>query len=211
MRIGILGSGDVAKSLAAGFLSRDHEVMLGTRDPLKLESWRDAAGKHAHIGSFSDAADYGEMIVLATHGMATVDIVQGAGAHAFSGKVVMDATNPLLFDDTGPHLAIGFDDSLGERIQRAIPSAKVVKVYNTVGNAHMVDPQFPGGPPDMFIAGDEEAAKSTVSKIVRDFGWNVIDLGGIEQSRLLEPMCMVWVVHGLRSGSWNHAFKLLTK
>ena len=210
MKIGILGSGDVAQSLAAGFLKRGDEVMLGTRDPRKLASWRESAGARASVGTFAETAAFGELIVLATHGMATVEIVTGAGPNSFNGKIVMDATNPLVFDDQGPHLGIGFSDSLGERIARALPGAHVVKVYNTVGHAHMIDPRFPGGPPDMFIAGDDERAKRVVDALVSDFGWNVIDLGGIEQSRLLEPMCMVWVLHGLRSGSWNHAFKFLT-
>jgi 8-hydroxy-5-deazaflavin:NADPH oxidoreductase len=209
MNVGILGSGDVAKALAKGFLSRGHSVKLGTRDAGKLAEWRAAAGDRASVGSFADAAQFGELIVLATQGTATVGILEGVGAPAFGGKIVIDATNPLRFDRGGPELAIGFTDSLGEQVQRAIPTAHVVKCYNTVGNALMIDPKVAGGPPDMFVAGNDEAAKRTVAGIVTDFGWNVIDLGGIEQARLLEPMCIVWVLHGLRSGTWNHAFKFV--
>ncbi|HEU4787844.1 MAG TPA: hypothetical protein VFS57_10555, partial [Gemmatimonadaceae bacterium] len=102
-------------------------------------------------------------------------------------------------------------DSGGDQVQRWLPDARVVKAFNIVGNAHMFRPEFPGGPPDMFIAGNDESAKATVSGILKSFGWEVIDLGGIEGSRYLEPMAMAWVVHGFRSGSWNHAFKLLRK
>jgi hypothetical protein len=121
----------------------------------------------------------------------------------------MDATNPLRFDESGPHLTIGFTDSLGEQIQRVIPDAQVVKVYNTVGAEFMIDPAFEGGPPDMFLAGDDESAKKTVAGFVTGFGWNVVDLGGIERSRELETLCIVWVQAGMRSGRWNHAFKFL--
>jgi hypothetical protein len=124
----------------------------------------------------------------------------------------MDATNPLDFSQgMPPRLSIGHTDSAGEQVQRWLPDAKVVKVFNIVGNAHMVDPQFPGGPPDMFICGNDDGAKATVAEICRQFGWPTIDLGGIEGSRWLEPMCILWVAHGLRAGSWNHAFKLLRK
>lgn len=208
MNVGILGSGDVAKALGAGFLSRGHGVMLGTRDDSKLSDWQ-LEHKKGAVASFADAAAFGDPIVLATHGMATIAVIQLAGPANFDGKVVIDATNPLRFDDAGPHLALGFDDSLGEQVQRAIPNARVVKAFNTVGAAHMVDPKFQGGPPSMFIAGNDDAAKASVADIVRSFGWDVADLGSIESARYLEPMCLAWVKYGMRSGSWHHAFKLL--
>jgi len=134
-----------------------------------------------------------------------------AGLSNFDGKVVIDTTNPLDFSSGGPQLSVGFDDSLGERVQRWLPKARVVKAFNTVGNAFMFKPEFPGGPPTMFIAGNDEESKRLVSQVCDAFGWDVSDLGGIESSRYLEPMCMAWVVHGIRSKSWNHAFKLLKK
>lgn len=208
MKVGIVGSGDVAKALAVGFLSRGHEVMLGTRDPAKLADWvSERAG--AAAGSSSDAATFGEIVLLATLGTAAVDAVRQAGIDRFAGKVVIDATNPLRFDDAGPHLAVGLEDSLGEQVQRAIPQARVVKAFNTVGSPHMIDPQFGGGPPTMFIGGNDDEAKQTVTQILRDFGWDVADLGGIEASRYLEPMCMAWVAYGARTNTWQHAFKLL--
>lgn len=123
---------------------------------------------------------------------------------------MIDATNPLRFPEGGlPELYVGFDDSLGEQVQRALPDSRVVKAFNTVGNALMVDPDLPGGPPTMFIGGDEDG-KATVTGILEEFGWEVSDLGGIETSRLLEPICLAWSYHGIRAGSWDHAFKLLS-
>jgi 8-hydroxy-5-deazaflavin:NADPH oxidoreductase len=209
MKVGILGSGDVAKSLAHGFLSRGHEVTLGTRDSAKLTGWqKEHSG--AQVGSFAEAATFGETIVLATFGTATVAALEQAGPGNFDGKVVIDATNPLRFDDKGPHLAVGFDDSLGEQVQRALPDARVVKAFNTVGNQYFVDPHFEGGPPTMFVAGNDDAAKRQVEEIIESFGWESADLGGIESSRYLEPMCMAWLAYGARTHSWHHAFKLLT-
>ena len=131
--------------------------------------------------------------------------------HVMHGKVVIDATNPLDFSTGAPRLSVGWNDSLGEQIQRLVPNAKVVKAFNTVGNAHMIQPQFPDGPPDMFIGGNDEGAKKIVSQICEHFGWGVVDLGGIEASRYLEPMCMAWVAYGVKNKSWDHAFKLLRK
>jgi predicted dinucleotide-binding enzyme len=208
MKIGILGSGDVAQSLAAGFLARGDDVMLGTRDPGKLAPWIEEHPK-ARVGSSADVASFGELIVIATLGTATSSVIESAGIAAFDGKVVIDATNPLRFDDAGPHLAVGFDDSLGEQIQRKLPHSRVVKAFNTVGAPEMVNPKFEGGPPSMFVAGNDDEAKRTVAGILKDFGWDVVDLGGIESARYLEAMCMAWVVYGLRAGTWHHAFKLL--
>jgi predicted dinucleotide-binding enzyme len=208
MKVGILGSGDVAKALGAAFLSRGHDVMLGTRDASKLAQWQ-SEHSGAKVDSFADAAAFGELIALATFGMAAEAAIDQAGLQSFAGKVVIDATNPLRFDDSGVHLAIGFNDSLGERVQRAAPKARVVKAFNTVGNQFFVDPKFDGGPPTMFIAGNDDSAKREVTEILRTFGWDIADLGGIEASRYLEPICMAWVVYGAGAGNWHHAFKLL--
>ncbi len=210
MNIGILGSGDVAKALAAGFLQRGDTVMLGTREPEKLAAWKATAGANASVGSTAQTAEFGEIIVLATNGLATLEVIEAAGEGAFADKIVIDATNPIRIGDEGPYLAIGFDDSLGERIQNEIRRAHVVKAFNTVGSAEMVDPKFAGGPPTMFIAGENDAAKAQVTTILRDFGWETADLGGIHASRYLEPMCFAWLAYGMKTGTWHHAFKLLT-
>ena len=211
VKVGVLGSGDVGKVLAGGFLKLGHAVRIGSRSPEKLKDWAAGAGDGASTGTFAEAAQFGDIIVLATHGEGTQSAIEMAGADHFDGKVVIDATNPLDFSSGGPQLSIGFNDSLGERVQRWLPKARVVKAFNTAGNAHMIHPQFPGGPPTMFIAGNDADAKKLVTQVSETWGWEVADLGGIEASRYLEPMCMAWVLYGIRNGSWNHAFKLLSK
>jgi predicted dinucleotide-binding enzyme len=210
VRVGILGSGDVGRALATGFISVGHDVKIGTRDASKLDGWLGEAGPRASAGSFEEAARFGDILVLATLGSGTESAIRMAGLGNFDGKVVIDTTNPLDFSKgMPPSLYVGHTDSLGEQVQRLIPAARVVKAFNTVGNALMVNPQLPGGPPDMFIAGDDDDAKKIVSQICAHWGWGVIDLGGIEMSRLLEPMCLVWVVSAARTGSWVQAFRML--
>lgn len=213
MKIGILGSGDVAQALAKGFLGIGDEVKLGAREARneKLAAFVQKQGGKASQGTFEDAAKFGELVILATLGVANEAALAAAGPKNLEGKIVIDTTNPLDFSSGGPALAFGHTDSAGERVQRQLPGAKVVKAWNTVGNAHMINPDFPGGPPDMFIAGDDAEAKARVSEILRRFGWGVCDLGGIVASRYLEPMCMAWVAYALKNGGWNHAFKLLRK
>jgi predicted dinucleotide-binding enzyme len=191
-----------------------HEVKMGSRDANneKAKAWAAEVGKLASTGTFSDAARFAEMAVLATLWSGTENVLRLAGAHHLAGKVLIDATNPLVFaPGAPPALALGHTDSGGEQVQRWVPEARVVKAFNTVGHAHMVKPRFPGGPPDMFICGNDDAAKADVTKILAGFGWNTIDIGGIEGSRLLEPMCVLWVLYGIRTNTWNHAFKLLRK
>lgn len=214
MKIGILGSGDVAKALARGFLSRKHQVTMGTRDASKLEDFKREVGGQLTVGSNSDAAKGADLIVLATHfdGGAAVGALELAGIANLDGKVLIDVTNPLKIEEGKlPQLSIGFTDSAGETVQRAAPTAKVVKAFNIVGNQHMVDPQFPGGPPTMFIAGDDDGAKKTVAGIVTSFGWECIDAGGIQESRLLEALAMLWIHTGIRDRQRDQAFKLLRK
>jgi len=197
--------------LAAGFASLGHEVTIGSRDPEKLREWASASARITP-GTFADAATFGDILVLATLGAGALDAIRLAGLDAFDGKVLIDATNPLDFSKgMPPTLFVGTTDSLGEQVQRLIPKARVVKAFNTVGNAHMINPQFPGGPPDMFLCGNDAEGKKIVSQICEAFGWGVVDVGGIEASRYLEPMCMTWVLYGVRNSSWNHAFKLLRK
>jgi 8-hydroxy-5-deazaflavin:NADPH oxidoreductase len=162
-------------------------------------------------GSFADAAGFGELLVLATKWDGTENAIKLAGPRNAAGKVVIDVTNPLDFASGAPQLAVGYTDSGGERVQRWLPQAKVVKAFNIVGNSAMVNPKFPGGPPDMFIAGNDDGAKRTVADICKAFGWPAADLGGIESARYLEPLAMVWIVYGFRTNTWNHAFKLLRK
>jgi 8-hydroxy-5-deazaflavin:NADPH oxidoreductase len=175
-------------------------------------AWVKSAGAKASAGTFADAAAFGEVVVLSTLWEGTENALKLAGAENLAGKILVDTTNPLDFSKgMPPRLALGNTNSGGEEVQRWAPKAKVVKAFNIVGNAHMVDPKFPGGPPTMFIAGNDADAKKSVTEILTAFGWETIDAGGIEASRLLEPLCILWVDYGVKSGTWNHAFKLLRK
>ncbi|MFZ5471602.1 MAG: NADPH-dependent F420 reductase [Myxococcota bacterium] len=165
------------------------------------------------MGSFEEAAAFGEMAVLATKWEGTHHALELAkGKQKLKGKVVIDVTNPLDFTKgMPPTLAVGGNDSGGETVQRWLPEAKVVKAFNIIGNQYMYKPDFPGGPPDMFIGGNDETAKNMVSGLLKSFGWSVIDLGNIQVSRYLEPLAMAWITYGARTNSWSHAFKLLRK
>jgi predicted dinucleotide-binding enzyme len=213
MRVGILGTGEVGKALATGFVTVGYEVRMGGRQQNneKAAAWAKDAGAKASAGSFAEAASFGEVVVLATLGMENESALKLAGLDKFRGKVLIDATNPLDFTGGTAKLAVSGTDSGGERVQRLLPDAHVVKAFNTVGNKFMFRPDFPGGQPDMFIAGNADHAKQSVAGILRDFGWGVVDCGSIESSRYLEAMCMVWVLAGMRTGNWNQAFKLLRK
>lgn len=212
-RIGVLGSGQVGRVLAAGFQSRGHDVCIGTRDPEASDDLQAWGAQHDGIavGSFAAAAEHGALIVLAVKGVAAEEALELAGHGRLAGKVVIDATNPLDFSGGGPGLAYGHTDSGGERIQRGVPDARVVKAFNTVGNALFVDPQLASGRPTMFIAGEDADAKGVVSEVLDSFGWDALDVGGIERSRELESLCILWVAIGqARGGAWDHAITLST-
>ena len=216
MKIGILGSGDVGRKLADGFIELGHQVKIGSRDPRqsKLTEWIDKHDKEkASSGTFADTASFGELVVLATLWTGTADAIRHADSRNFASKIVIDVTNPLDFSNgMPPRLAFGHTDSAGETVQRMLPDSKVVKTFNIVGNPHMVHPDFPGGKPTMFICGnDDEAKKMVTDDILTRFGWETIDIGGIEGSRLLEPLALLWITHYFRTGNGNHAFKLLQK
>ena len=211
MRVGILGSGEVARTLGAGFLAHGHDVTLGTRDPSKLEDWA-AENPSGSVGSFADAAAFGEVIVLAVKGGVARDVLGLAGAESLAGKPVLDTTNPIA--DAPPENGVlryftDLDDSLMERLQRDVPDAHFVKCFSSVGNARMVDPDFGGRRPTMFICGDDAAAKGTASGILDEFGWDVADMGGVEAARAIEPLCILWCIPGFLSNEWTHAFALL--
>lgn len=199
MRIAILGSGQVGPALARGWGRHGHDVVIGTSRP-------EVDG--LPVARPEDAVADADLVVLAVRGDVAVEVVTGL-AGALDGVVLVDATNPLDFSSGRPGLFVGTTDSLGERVQRAVPAARVVKAFNTVGNALMVDPDLPGGPPTMLLAGDDDAAKQVVAALLRDTGWDAADLGGIEASRWLEAMCMAWTAYGFATGTWTHAFRLL--
>lgn len=213
MQVGVLGSGEVGRRLASGFHGCGHDVMLGSRDPDKaqLRDWASDDGAGIALGTFSQCAAHGTLLVLAVLGDAAAAAIAAAGPENFAGKVVIDAMNPLDFSaGFPPKLSICGEDSLGEQIQRSLPDAKVVKAFNTIGNPYFVNPSFSGGSPTMLIAGNDEDAKATVGDVLADFGWSdVIDIGGIEGSRELEAICIVWVKIGGTRNAWDHGFRLL--
>jgi predicted dinucleotide-binding enzyme len=212
MKVGVLGSGDVAKVLGGGFLKHGHEVMLGTRTPSKLADWTKQHPK-GRAGSFAEAARFADLAVLAVKGTVALEALRAAGAANLAGKPVIDATNPIA-DAPPVHGVLKFftnlDESLMERLQREFPQARLVKAFNSVGNALMINPQFKGGKPTMFICGNDEAAKQTVRGILDQFGWETADMGYAEAARAIEPLCMLWLIPGFLRDEWSHAFKLLT-
>lgn len=213
MNVGVLGRGQVGRRLASAFAQRGHEVMIGSRDPAveELQEWLSGDGAGIRADSLAETAEFGELVVLAVLGNAAEDAIAEAGPERFAGKVVIDAMNPLDFSQgPPPRLSISGNDSLGEHVQRAIPDAKVVKAFNTIGNPYFADPEFADGKATMFIAGNDDGAKATVAKVLESFGWPpAVDVGGIDASRELESLCILWVRLGLLRGSWDHGFKLL--
>lgn len=211
MKIGILGTGPVGRDLGTGFIKTGHQVMLGSRtaDNANAVAWQAEAGAGASVGTFADTAAFGELLVVAVKGSALSEVIGAAGVGNFAGKVVIDTVNPLDFSKGYPDLSIKGDDSAGETLQRLLPGAHVVKAFNTVNSTLMFRPDLPGGPPDMMIAGNDAAAKATVTAILTDFGWPTIDLGNLYAARWLEAFVMTWVLACQARGDWRQAFKLL--
>lgn len=209
--IAILGTGVVGIALAKGFAARGDRVVFGTRAPAGEHALAAlAAVPGASAVSHVEAARMAHMAVIALPWSAIPSALTPGLARALAGKVVIDASNPLDFAGGTPALAIGHTDSAGETVQRLLPDARVVKAFNIITAGHMVRPRFADGQPDMFIAGNDAQAKAAVTAVLRDFGWRgAIDLGGIEQSRLLEPLAMVWITYGFTHQHWTHGFSLL--
>jgi predicted dinucleotide-binding enzyme len=213
MQIGILGSGIVGDTLSNGFLNKGHSVMRGTREPQKLADWKAKAGDRANVGSFGDAAGFGELVILAVKGGAAEKAVELCGS-GLDGKVVIDTTNPIA--DKPPVNGVlqfftGQNESLLERLQLKAPKARFVKAFSCVGAPAMIDPDFGGQKPSMFICGNDESARAEVARLLAKIGWDVEDMGSAEAARAIEPLCMLWCIPGLRGGGWSHAFKLLKK
>lgn len=192
MKIAILGSGNVGMSLARGFADGGHEVAIGTRDASKpvVAAWVAAGGRAL---GYAEAADWAELVVLAVPGRLVRDVVSEIGPEAFDGKIVIDATNPVLVTDDDVVAAYGEDSSAGEEVQRALPGARVVKAFNQIMAAQMLSPDTSKGPRHMRIAGDDASAKETVTELLSPYGWEVTDLGGIEHSRALEATTIRWM------------------
>lgn len=215
MKIGIIGSGIVGRVLASAFLKEGYEVMLGSRDPKKKEvsEWlsQNNTGK---TGTFKACAEFGEILVLAITGLVVQQAIGLAGEKNFDGKVIIDTTNPIAAEPPENGVLKFFtniNESLMEKTQALIPKAKVVKAFSCVGNPLMYKPDLNGQIPTMFICGNDDAAKKTVSDILKKFGWEIADMGAVEAARAIEPLCILWCIPGMINNQWNHAFKLLKK
>jgi predicted dinucleotide-binding enzyme len=211
MKVGIIGSGVVGQTLAAGFLKHGHQVEIGTRDPAKLKDW--SANPGAAVKSFAEAAAFGDLVVLAVGGEVAQQALTLIGYSTLQGKTVIDACNPI---GGGPPVngVLSFftpqNQSLMEQLQKAYPSAHFVKAFNSVGSGQMVNPVFASGRPTMFICGNDKDAKKTVERILEQFGWDTEDMGAIEAARPIEALCMLWCIPGIGQNDWSpHAFKLL--
>ena len=210
-RIGIIGSGQVGQVLATGFLKHNYEVMIGSREPSKLEEWKNN-NPTGNTGDFNETTDFGDILVLAVKGTVAQAALEQIGADRIGNKIIIDATNPIA--EAPPENGVlkfftTLEDSLMEQLQNAIPQARFVKAFNSVGNAYMVDPDFGGTKPSMFICGNDDEAKSEVNEILEKFGFDVSDMGGAEGARAIEPLCILWCIPGFLRNEWNHAFKLL--
>jgi 8-hydroxy-5-deazaflavin:NADPH oxidoreductase len=209
-KFGVLGSGDVGQTLSKGLKKYGHEVRIGSRTPAKLAEFSSSTGIPA--GTFAEVARWGECLVLSVAGMAAEDAVRLAGPQHFSGKLVIDTTDPVTDDPPEHGVLRTFTDpnfSLMERLQRAFPEAKFVKAFNSVGSDLMVDPSFNGTRPTMFYCGNDSDAKATVAEILRQFGWEPADMGLAVAARAIEPLAVLWCIPGFREDRWDHAFHLL--
>jgi predicted dinucleotide-binding enzyme len=209
-RIGILGSGAVAKVLAKGLTQHGHEVRIGSRSPGKLDDFHAETG--IVTGTFADVAAASDVVVLAVKGSGAPEALRLAGAEHLNGKVVIDTTNPIA--DAAPvdgvlQFFTGPNDSLMERLQKQVPGARFVKAFNSVGNAGMIDPSLSGGPPTMFFCGNDPEAKAVVAALLSEIGWEPADMGSAVAARAIEPLCQLWCIPGFREQRWTHAFKLL--
>jgi len=215
MKIGIIGSGIVGRVLATGFLNEGHQVMLGTRNINKEDvvKWKNE-NRNGSLGSFQEAAQFGEIIVLAVAGLVVEDAINLAGKGHLSNKIIIDATNPIATvppDNGVLKFFTTLEESLMEKIQKQLPDAKIVKAFSCVGNALMYKPDFNGSIPTMFICGNDDPAKKTVTDILISFGWETEDMGKVEAARVIEPLSILWCIPGFIRNQWTHAFKLLKK
>ncbi len=209
MKIAVLGTGMVGQTIASKLVALDHDVVLGSRsaDNEAAVAWAARAG--ASQATFADAASGAELVFNCTAGVASLDALQAAGAENLAGKVLIDVANPLDFSHgTPPTLALANTDSLGEQLQRAIPAARVVKALNTVNCQVMVDPARVPGEHNVFICGDDQAAKRQVAELLQSFEWPakaIIDLGGISAARATEMYLPLWLhlYQTLQTGDFN--------
>jgi predicted dinucleotide-binding enzyme len=211
MKVGIIGSGQVGQTLARAFKSEGYDVMLGTRNTSKENVVQFNNESKIDVGTFDETAKFGDIVVLATKGTGAEDAVKLAGIENLANKIIIDTTNPIA--DAPPsngvlHFTTSLENSLMESLQTLAPDAKFVKAFNSVGNALMYKPRL-DSTPTMFICGNDDEAKKTVTEILTAFGWETEDMGKAEAARAVEPLCILWCIPGFLRNDWMHAFKVL--
>nr|PZN29317.1 MAG: hypothetical protein DIU78_00625 [Pseudomonadota bacterium] len=211
MRVGVLGTGEVGAALGAGFVRLGHEVRMGAREPRnqRAAEWARRTGPCASLRTFAEAGAWRGLAVTATLGVWVEPAPSMAGPGRFVGKTVIDATNPLVSVGGGPPtLAFGASDSGGERVQRLLSGAYVVKAFNTTPSLHMFRPELPSGPPEMLLCGNFPESKRVVGEILEQFGWRPLDVGGIECSRYLETLALLRILCVQKTGRLDLVFRL---
>ncbi|HEX6281541.1 MAG TPA: NAD(P)-binding domain-containing protein [Nitrososphaera sp.] len=213
VKVGILGSGDVGKALAKGFLKHGYQVAIGSDHPEKLADFK-RENPEMETATFEQAAQSGDIIVICVKGTVAEKIVEKMKRH-LTGKTIIDTTNPIA--DAPPQNGVlkfftSLEESLMERLQKIAPDAQFVKAFNSIGSMFMVNPDFGDDTkPTMFICGNNDDAKKKVYEILEKFGFEVEDMGKAESARAIEPLCMLWCIPGFLRNEWLHAFKLLKK
>ena len=198
MRIGVLGTGIVGRTLGVKLVDLGHEVRMGSRQAGNENAveWAQGAGQGASEGTFADAAEFGELLINATGGNVSLEALGMAGAENLAGKVLVDVSNALEFGDGPPVIGVAPDDSVGERIQAAFPDARVVKALNTMNTSVMVAPGSLGESTNAFVCGNDDAAKAQVIELLETFGWlsgDIVDLGDISAARGAELYVALWM------------------
>jgi 8-hydroxy-5-deazaflavin:NADPH oxidoreductase len=213
VKVGILGSGDVGKVLAKGFLKNGYQVAIGSDHPEKLAEFK-RENPEMETATFEQAAQSGDIVVVCVKGTVAEKIVEKVKRH-ITGKTVIDTTNPIA--DAPPQNGVlkyftSLEESLMERLQTIAPDAQFVKAFNSIGSTLMVNPEFGDDTkPTMFICGNNDDAKKKVHEILEKFGFEVEDMGKVESARAIEPLCILWCIPGFLRNEWSHAFKLLKK
>jgi len=216
MKIAIIGSGDVGQALAKGLIASGHSVMIGTRNTRKKDlKWTKEHKEKLSVGSFVEAADFGQIAILAVAWHASENVLSLIRPEV-TGKIIIDVTNPIRFndddDDEAPELVLGHDISAGEMVQQSLSDSHVIKTLNFISYENMVNPVYAEGTPTMFLCGNNDSAKKSVRELLAGIGWSdVHDIGGIEKSRLLEPLSLLWIEYGSENGTWNHAISFLSE
>lgn len=203
--IGILGTGIVGVTLGNGLKQAGYEVRLGNRSAHPVDNW------NGSVGTYQETVDHSDLIILCVKGSVAEQVIQDL-ADQLGGKTVVDATNPIDSkppDDGVLHYFTSLDESLMERLQNIAPKANFVKAFNSVGNAHMINPDFGNNKPIMFICGNDDRAKKATGQLLEKIGWSYEDFGGVKSARAIEPLCILWCIPGMLRGEWSHAFTLL--